>query len=137
MNIQEMIVEYKKLENVIHKKVYAVNDLMGKIERNRVKPYRTFIGEGHVYDFGDDFVMMEVDDRDGNDYYNIPRSYLDFDLTTYSGFRGLVRAIKDDKRKAIEKIKREEEERAKYREERELELEKATYESLKKKFENR
>lgn len=136
MNIQEKIAEYKKLENEIYEKVYAVNQIMGKIEKYIVKPYRTIIGEGHVYDFEPDFVMMEIYDRDGNDYYNIPRSFLDFDLTTYSGFRGLVRAIKEDREKKIEKAKREQEERDRIQTEDNIKREKDLYDFLRKKFEN-
>lgn len=142
MNIQEKIVEFNKLKSEIYEKVYAVNQIMGKFEsksyyRTFNSYYNSFIGEGHIYDFEPDFVIMKVDDNvNGNDYYNIPLSYLNFDLTTYSGFRGLVKAIKADDKKAKEEAKRKQEAMKKAQTEKQIAEEKALYESLRKKFEN-
>ena len=148
MNIEKMIVEYKKLENEIYKRVYAVNDLMGK-----VLPDNRLYGEGCVHAFENDLVIMIVEDyTNGNDYYFIPISYLYYDpiidlhreLLTKIIIEDeidlhrelLTKIIIEDENKRIEALKRKEETREKARKEKQIEEEKALYESLRKKFEN-
>ena len=132
MNIEKMIVEYKKLENEIYKRVYAVNDLMGK-----VLPDNRLYGEGCVHAFENDLVIMIVEDyTNGNDYYFIPISYLYYDPIIDLHRELLTKIIIEDENKRIEALKRKEETREKARKEKQIEEEKALYESLRKKFEN-